>query len=89
MAMLENFEFALGKVNLAYLNFICVTLDEIEALFQPETDWYPTEDGLFELIGYSTGRKFVCVRFDVSGSQIVIEDVYLPSYEKISKHICP
>ena len=92
--MLHHLHIETGKVNLNYLNLINVTVDEIEAMFHPDADWYPayafgTAELVFKVIGYSTGRKFLCVIFDVSGNQIVIEDVYLPGHEEIKKHICP
>ena len=83
--MFQEYEIDVGKVNWNWCHSISVERDEIEQLVElTKRSWlYIKEAGEYEIVGYTTYRKFVVITFTLTEHRLVIESVQLPSYESI------
>jgi len=83
--MFEEYEIDFGKVNWNWCHSLCIERDEIEQLVElTQHAWlYMKEAGEYEIVGYTTYRKFVVITFTLADHRLVIESVQLPSYESI------
>lgn len=88
--MFESYEIDCGKVNWNWCHGINVQLDEIEQLFHARIYklFGALEGGGWQVVGFTSYRKFLVVTFELLPDRIVVEDVNLPAdYESIEQAI--
>ena len=88
--MFSRYEVDCGKVNWNWCHSICVQQNEVEELFHAPIYKLVSVlgDGMMQVIGFTSYRKFVVVTFRLTPDRIVVEDVNLPAdYETVEQAI--